>query len=385
MVGEGLWVYLSSSEGAVSSVLVKKKGSTQKPVYYVSHVLKGAKLRYSGLEKLVLALVMTARCLRPYFPSHPIVVLTNSPLGRILTHPDMSGRLVKWVTELGEYDIQYEPRTAIKAQSLADFLTETIHLESEDMWKVFFDGSSSMEGSGVRVVLISPTGEEVKLAVKLDFKASNNEAEYKPVLVVLQAARNMGAIRIHVFSDSQFVAQKIKGAYDVKNEKLIEYAREVDRAKEQFAEVVFEQIPRRVNERADALAKMGGSMGSWKTRDVVFQVELKPHISPVIPELAEEDWRVVIINYLKWGKMPEDPREARRLKLKSSRYVLIEEVLYRRSFAGPLLRCLSYQEADYVLREVHEGCCGNHFGAHALERKVLLGGYCWPNVLGSAQ
>ncbi|XP_073121472.1 uncharacterized protein [Henckelia pumila] len=130
---------------------------------------------------------------------------------------------------------------------------------------------------------------------------------------------------------------------------------------------------------------MAGSMGSWKTRDMVLQVELTPHMSSVIPELADEDWRVVIINYLKEGKLPEDPREARRLKLKSSRYVLIEEVLYRRSFAGPLIRCLSYQEADYVLREVHEGCCGNHLGAHALSRKVLLGGYCWPNVLGSAQ
>ncbi|XP_073129072.1 uncharacterized protein [Henckelia pumila] len=144
----------------------------------------------------------------------------------------------------------------------------------------------------------------------------------------------MGAIWIHVFSDSQLVAQQMKGAYDVKNEKLIEYAREVDNAKEQFAEVVFEQIPRRENERADALAKMAGSMASWKTRDVVFQVELAPHMSSVILELSAEDWRVVIINYLKEGKLPEDAREARRLKLKSSRYILIEEVLYRRSFAG---------------------------------------------------
>ncbi|XP_073153065.1 uncharacterized protein [Henckelia pumila] len=56
---------------------------------------------------------------------------------------------------------------------------------------------------------------------------------------------------------------------------------------------------------------MAGSMGSLKTRDVVFQVELAPHMSPVIPKLVEEDWRVVITNYLKEGKLPEDPREAR--------------------------------------------------------------------------
>ncbi|XP_073120616.1 uncharacterized protein [Henckelia pumila] len=250
---------------------------------------------------------MTARRLRPYFLSHPVVVLTNSPLERILTHPYVSEQLVKWVTELGEYDIQYEPRTAIKAHALAEFLTETIQLKNEDPWKVYVDGSSSIEGSGVGVVLISPTGEEIKLAVKLDFKASNNESEYETILAGLWVDRSVGA------------------------------------------------------------------------------VELAPHMSSVIPKLTKEDWRVVIINYLKEGKLPEVPREARKLKLKSSRYVLIEEVLYRRSFAGPLQRCLSYQEADYVLREVHEGCCENHLGTHALARKVLLGGYCWPNVLESAQ
>ncbi|XP_073313503.1 uncharacterized protein [Primulina huaijiensis] len=336
---EPLWVYLSATEGAVSSVLVKLDGSVQQLVYYVSHALKGAEIRYSGLEKLALALVMTARRLRPCFLSHPIVVLTNSPLGRILTYSDISGRLIKWTTELGEYDIQYEPRTSIKAQALADFLAETVHIENEDPWKVYVDGSSSKDGSEVGVVLISPAGEEVKLAVRLDFRASNNEAEYEAVLAGLRAARNMGATR----------------------------------------------IPRKENEKADTLAKMAGTMGSWKTRDVVFQVELTPHTSSLAVEQEEENWRTIIIDYLNEGKLPVDPREARKLKRRCSRYVMIGEVLYRTSFAGPLLRCLSYQEADYVLREVHEGCCGNHLGAYALARKALLAGYTWPSVLHDAQ
>ncbi|XP_075494699.1 uncharacterized protein LOC142532266 [Primulina tabacum] len=301
--GEPLWVYLSATEGAVSSVLVKLDGSVQQPVYYVSHALKGAEIRYSGLEKLALALVMTARRLRPYFLSHPIVVLTNSPLGRILTHSDMSGRLVKWTTELGEYDIQYEPRTAIKAQALADFLAETVHQENEDPWKVYVDGSSSKDGSGVGVVLISPAGKEVKLAVRLDFRASNNEAEYEAVLAGLRVAINVGATRVLIFSDSQLVAQQMKGMYDVKDEKLIEYAREVDRIREKFTEITFEQIPRKENEKADTLAKMAGTMGSWKTRDVVFQVELTPHTSSPAVEHGEEDWRTEIIDYLKEGKL----------------------------------------------------------------------------------
>ncbi|XP_075473846.1 uncharacterized protein LOC142504887 [Primulina tabacum] len=187
---------------------------------------------------------MTARRLRLYFLSHPIVVLTNSPLGKILTYSDMSGCLVKWTTELGEYDIQYEPRTAIKAQALADFLAETVHQENEDPWKVYVDGFSSKDGSGVGIVLISPAGEEVKLAVRLDFRASNNEAEYEAVLAGLRAARNVRATRVLIFSDSQLVAQQMKGMYDVKDEKLIEYAQEVDRVREKFTEITFEQIPK---------------------------------------------------------------------------------------------------------------------------------------------
>ncbi|XP_075500049.1 uncharacterized protein LOC142538620 [Primulina tabacum] len=73
------------------------------------------------------------------------------------------------------------------------------------------------------------------------------------------------------------------------------------------------------------------------------------------------------------------------MRRKCSHYVVIGEVLYRKSFAGPLLRCLSYQEADYVLWEIHEGCCGNHLGPYALAKKVSLVGYCWPSALHDAQ
>ncbi|XP_073294577.1 uncharacterized protein [Primulina huaijiensis] len=130
---------------------------------------------------------------------------------------------------------------------------------------------------------------------------------------------------------------------------------------------------------------MAGKMGSWKTRDVVFQVELTPHTSSPAVEQEEEDWRTAITDYLKEGKLSVDPREARKLQIKCSHYMIVGEVLYRRSFAGPLLRCLSYQEADYVLREVHEGRCKNHLEAYALARKVMLAGYCWPSLLHDAQ
>ncbi|XP_073035186.1 uncharacterized protein [Primulina eburnea] len=147
--GEKFWVYLSATEYAVSSVLIREEGTDQRPVYYVSPALKGPEVRYTEVEKVALALIITARKLRPYFLSHPITLLTNTPLGRIMTQPEISGRLVKWTVELGEYDIEYQPRKAIKAQALSDFITEMIVPDIEGIWRIFVDGASDKDGSGV--------------------------------------------------------------------------------------------------------------------------------------------------------------------------------------------------------------------------------------------
>ncbi|XP_073018666.1 uncharacterized protein [Primulina eburnea] len=188
-----------------------------------------------------------ARKLRPYFLSHPITVLTSSTLGRIAAHPDALGRLIKWVTELSEYDIRYEPRKAIKAQVLADFVAETVQLEEEEQWRNLVDGSSFQTRSGVGIVLISPWREETGISVRLDFKASNNEAEYEALLLGLKAAQNLGVSRAILYSDSQLAIQQSNGKYEVKSDKMIKYARAMNNVKEEFSELILELIPRTDN------------------------------------------------------------------------------------------------------------------------------------------
>ncbi|MDD0148514.1 RNase H-like domain-containing protein, partial [Shigella flexneri] len=89
---EPLYLYLAVGDEAVSAVLVREDGTLHKPIYYVSKVLQGPELRYLNIEKLALALVTTAKRLRPYFKSHTVTVLTNYPLRQVLTKPDVSGR-----------------------------------------------------------------------------------------------------------------------------------------------------------------------------------------------------------------------------------------------------------------------------------------------------
>ncbi|KAK3019745.1 hypothetical protein RJ639_004446 [Escallonia herrerae] len=122
--GEDLFLYLSVTEVAVSTILVREEDGVQKPIYYISIVLQDVETRYPKIDKIALALIISARRLRPYFQYYTIVVLTDQPFRNIFLSLEASRRLVNWSVKLGEFDIQYKPRAAIKAQALADFIVE---------------------------------------------------------------------------------------------------------------------------------------------------------------------------------------------------------------------------------------------------------------------
>ncbi|XP_073121586.1 uncharacterized protein [Henckelia pumila] len=163
------------------------------------------------------------------------------------------------------------------AQALSDFIAEMSHGHAAEVWKVYVDGASNNKGSGVGAVFISSTGEKVKLAVKLYFRASNNEAEHEAVLVGFRAAKEMGVDRIILHSDSQLAIQQVDGTYEIKNERLVEYL----------------------------------SLGHQPPGQVT----------------QEQGWIGVLLRYMIKGELPNDLLQALQMRRKALHFVLIDNTM----------------------------------------------------------
>ncbi|XP_074589522.1 uncharacterized protein LOC141845354 [Curcuma longa] len=336
--GEPLWMYLSTSHSAASSVLVKQEGQSQHPIYFSSHLFKDAKTRYSYLEKLAWMFVLSVRKLRPYFLSHPVTVMTNSNLSRLLTKPDVS------------------EQAGADLESICGRLLQSARKRS---WSC----------------IDLPSREEIQLSIKLCFRASNNEAEYEAVLAGLQAAKRMGATRVHLYSDSQLVAQQVEGHYEVHNDRLRRYTEAFTKLKAEFKEVSLLKIPRTENVKADELARLASSLTEWTDEGPVTQIAFVAQIDQSEAVTEPEDWRSPLLNFLKTGVAPSNSDLAKVLRRHVTRFTLVGDQLYRCVFSRPLLKYLGPEDVDYVLREAHQRCCGNHPRERSLARKILLAGY----------
>ena len=107
VTGVELYLYLAITPHAVSSALIREEGRVQKPVYYTRRALRGAKGRYSLIEKLAFALITASRKLRHYFQAHIINVMTDHPLKKAMNKLEVEGRLIQWAVKLSEFNVRY--------------------------------------------------------------------------------------------------------------------------------------------------------------------------------------------------------------------------------------------------------------------------------------
>ena len=255
------------------------------------------------MEKLILELVTTSRKLRPHFQAHTVEVPTKYPMKQILHKPETSGRLMKWAIELSEFDIRYKPRVAVKGQILADFIIEFTPAQTTKatqlaldlpIWKFTVDGVANAQGSGAGLILTSPDGIDTEYALRFDFQASNNEAEYEAVIARLNLAHFIEADQLVVSSDSQLVVKHIEDSYEARGEKMILYLKKVLELLKKFVRVQVKHVPRSENSRADALAKLATASQEDLGRLTPIEHLLEPSVSvdnwEVSPVMSESSW-----------------------------------------------------------------------------------------------
>ncbi|RDX63121.1 rnhA, partial [Mucuna pruriens] len=323
-LGQPLYLYMSVTDAAISSVLIQKKGKEH------------------------------------------IIVRTDLPVRQVLRKPDLARRMVAWSVQLSEFDISFEKRGHVRAQGLADFITELTpeYEQTEGHWYLSVDGSSNQIGSEAGVILEGPDGILIEQSLHFDFKASNNQAEYEALFAGMRLALEIEARWLTVKSDSKLMTGQVNGEYQTKDPKLAKYWEKATTMAASFESFMLLHVPRDQNERADLLAKLSSTKRRGLQRSTIYESLNTPTIDRLEVQHNEEKgtWMDPIIEYLKSEKLPEDPTGSFRMKKGASKYTLVKQRLYRRGFSYPLLRCIDGDEVLYIIQEVHEGICGTHIG-----------------------
>ncbi|GJW64981.1 reverse transcriptase domain-containing protein [Tanacetum coccineum] len=154
-------------------------------------------------------------------------------------------------------------------------------------------------------------------------------------------------------------------------------------------QVLADFIMKDQKEEAELYSRMPET--GWEVRDSRTQIkqvlieELKEKSVNKIEVLAvveeeRDSWMTPIHEYLTDETLPAKRKKARAIKRKSQRFAIINEILYKKSFLGPWLRCVGPSQANYVLREIHEGSCSMHAGTQSVIAKALRIGYYWPTM-----
>ncbi|XP_024024255.1 uncharacterized protein LOC112092393 [Morus notabilis] len=186
---EELSLYLSVSQHAISSMLIREEERVQLPIYYVNKRLLDAESRYTEMERLALALMGQA---------------------------------------LAEFSHRLAP-------------AEPEEIESTE-WKLYVDGASSDNGSGADVLLISPEGHKITSAVRFKFKASNNEAEYEALIAGLRLASHLKIERLSIFNDSQLVVGQVKEQFQARGKKMGAYLRKRHEFQRFFLPIALREV-----------------------------------------------------------------------------------------------------------------------------------------------
>ncbi|XP_071688182.1 uncharacterized protein [Rutidosis leptorrhynchoides] len=249
---------------------------------------------------------------------------------------------------------------------------------SNHVWELHTDGASSEEGVGAGLVLTSPEGEEHTYVLRFCFYAFNNEAEYEALLFGIRIASEMGIKHLHAYVGSQIVAQQVNGGFEAKDISMKQYLQLVEKISKNFETLEVVQIPRNKNKKTDVLSKLATLTFDHLHKKVLVEVlkdkSVDEKVVVATVEGREPCWITPYVKYLQDGTLPTDAMEARRIRVSAPFYVLENGILYRKSFSGPNLRCLTPHQAIDVVKEMHEGLCAQHSGYRTVVGRIMRQG-----------
>ncbi|GJX59515.1 reverse transcriptase domain-containing protein [Tanacetum coccineum] len=221
-------------------------------------VLQGAELNYLGLEKLILALVHATRRLQR--------------------------RIAKWAIKLREHDIEFKGRDSVKGQIPAYFLGKT-PLKEDNKREI-----------STGLMLVNPEGKEYTYALRYEFKAMNNEVEYKALLTGLRIVEETEIKNLAIFVDSQLIVNQVKGLFESRQPAIEQYLEKTKEILKSFDTYSMDHIQRNQNKKADALSKLASMTFEHLTKEVLVEVFVNRSINnkevSTIAVETKESWMI---------------------------------------------------------------------------------------------
>ena len=177
---------------------------------------------------------------------------------------------------MSEFDIKYVTQKSVKGRAIAnhlaycspkkaeeiqgDFLDKDIVGIKVESWKMYFDGATNQNGSGIGVLLISPKGTHILFSGRLNFPATNNAIEYEACIIGLRATLGLGVKEFEVYVNLALIISQIQNRWKIKEERLMPYRECLQKWALKFNKIQYQYVPRMQNQIADALATMTSMM-----------------------------------------------------------------------------------------------------------------------------
>ena len=184
----------------------------------------------------------------------------------------------------------------------------------------------------------------------------------------------MSLEKTFIRSNSQLVVGQVNGEYETRDQRMTKYVSLVTLRLGNFVAWRLEHVLRDSNKKADTLAVVAATLPIKET--VLLLVYYHPELSITTSRVNEIDeacpsWMTPIIRYLSLGELPDNRAEAHKTQVQAARFSLVNGQLYKRFLDGPYLKCLTHQQGQYVLAELHDGVCRNHPGSRMFAHRAL--------------